>query len=146
MIHVHDHASRLGIAGLKNPVEKKLQVVQRLLPASDKTVRLVGENLQHLMPIALLLFDLENKAEIAQHGIENFTWRKITAHGAARFFLFPGGGRFPFGDDALFFQRGQRFIPRQIELDDGEKILRCPIKRKSARIVVAEDQENDGMK
>ena len=88
MIHVHDHASRLGIARLKNPVEEKLQVVQRLLTASDKAVRFVSKNLQHLVPVALLLFDLEDKAEITKHGIENFPGRKITAHGAARFFLF----------------------------------------------------------
>ena len=88
MIDVHDHAGGLGIAGLKNPVEKKLQVVQRLLASPDKPVRLVGEDLQDLMPIAFLLFDLEDKSKISEHGIENFAWGKITAHEAARFFLF----------------------------------------------------------
>ena len=48
----------------------------------------MGEYLQDLVPAALLLFDLEHKSKVSKHGVENLAWGKLTAHEAARFFLF----------------------------------------------------------
>ena len=57
-------------------------------------------------------------------------------------FLFDLGGG-PLGDHAFLLKRGQGFVPREVELEDRENILRCPIEGESAGVVVAEDQKND---
>ena len=89
---IDDHARHLRVRGLEQAIQEKLDVVERLATAADEEWRLVRVNLENEIAVAVLLLDVERKAEVTQDRIEQFL-RRLVHH---RFFRFPVGAGFTF--------------------------------------------------
>src|SRR5581483_11677835 len=88
MFAINDNFGRLLVPGLQQPVEQKLDGLERFAVATDQSPAFLGVDLQG--GIAALvggLLDLNNETEITKHRVEQFLWRHHR-------FRFPAGATF----------------------------------------------------
>jgi hypothetical protein len=65
--------SGVSILSLQNPVQEKLQILQRFPVWSDQSLILSSENLQLLTRLGLNLLNIDNESEMTEHGIKDFS-------------------------------------------------------------------------
>jgi hypothetical protein len=69
MAHVHLDPLRTTVMGLKNPVQKKLQVFQRFAFVADQSIAFGRKNLELPTGLGLNLLDVSNEAEVTKHRV-----------------------------------------------------------------------------
>jgi hypothetical protein len=70
----------------EHAVHEVLEVIHHFVPATDKALGFVGEDLEDFIAVLFLLLNLNDKSEVSENGIEDFGGRLV--HGVVRFFFF----------------------------------------------------------
>jgi hypothetical protein len=70
MTDVDLHSVRIPILGLKNPIQKKLQIFQGLSVGTDQCVAFGRKNLELTTAVGLDFLDIRDEAEVTKHRVQ----------------------------------------------------------------------------
>jgi cytochrome c5 len=77
VLDIHDDPCGRRIPRGKDPVHEVLKIVHHDVLASDQPLGLVGEDLQHRVPVALLLLNFHNEPKVSEDRVKDFNRRLV---------------------------------------------------------------------